>query len=223
MKKIESEIYDSGSRVSDLFNTEKFIGRVASCLVEDGFDINLGDYITKSHIHGHIKVLKSLGLYRVIGRGANKQTMVDDKLLMIISTTLASATVVAKTVIKLVNGDYIGLKFGEINLENYNNLTVDIINNPLPSYCTYLFINRDCGLIKIGRSKDVFKRLFSVQSNVGTKNIDIVAYKNTDIESVLHIKYRFYRKYGEWFDLPIDIVLDIINENNFENIINKQI
>lgn len=223
MKKIENEIYDSGSRVSDLFNTEKFIGRVASCLVEDGFDINLGDYITKSHIHGHIKVLKTLGLYKVTGRGATKMAIADDKLLMIILTTIASAPIISKTIIKLVNGDYIGLKFGDINLENYNKLIVDIVNNPLPNYCTYLFMNRDCGLIKIGRSKDVFKRLYGVQSDAGTKNVDIVAYKNTDIESILHVKYRFYRKYGEWFDLPIDIVLDIINENNFENIINKPI
>ena len=219
MKTIDNNTFKNSGRISDLFNNQKFIHRVASCLIEDGYDINFGDYLSKSYIHGHIKVLKSLNLYNVKGRGLNKKITVNDKLHLIILSTISDEETIAKTIISLSNGDYIGVVFGSINTDNYNNLVVDIINNPLANYNTYLFINNDCGLIKIGRSKDVFKRLYSVQSEIGSKNISIIAYKILDIESELHIKYRMYRRYGEWFDLDMDTILDIINEEKFEHII----
>jgi hypothetical protein len=64
---------------------------------------------------------------------------------------------------------------------------------------TYLIKNKRNGFYKIGRSNNPLKREKTLQS----EEPDIVMVKtwDEDIESKLHIEYKYYRIRGEWFEL----------------------
>ena len=217
MVELDKQIFENPEKAYETINSIGFCERVVACLIEAGHPINFGDYTAKCNVYGHCTVLKKLGLYKTSGRGNNKTVFVDNMLLLIMKSTICSQKIVSKTIVGLMNGEYIGVKFGNIDVQPFLLMEIKITNNPIGGYNTYLFLNKDNGLVKIGRSKDVFKRLRSVCAEQKTNNIDLVAYKSADIEGALHIEHRFKRKHGEWFELSIDETLDIININSFNN------
>ena len=114
----------------------------------------------------------------------------------------------------MVNGKYIGLKFGEVEVDNYNKLKEFLVINQLSDYNTYIMFNPLNNLYKIGRSKNIMNRLIQIQ-NEFCKEVVIVAYLDSDIESMLHFELREFNSFGEWFKLTSDQILDVINKNNF--------
>ncbi len=224
MMELDKAWFEAPNRIGGMINTDKLIGRMAACLLEDGYPINIGDYISKCAIYGHIHVLKKLGLYKVSGKGKTKAVKVNPKVLLNMKLTVCTPLVFGQTLIALWAGEFAGLSFGEIDFTAYNALDMSFIKPPRPKpyFSTYLFLNKDNGLIKIGRSKHVFTRLLQVQKEVGTKNVDVIAYKILDIEALLHIEHRFKRNFGEWFNLSLDEAFDIIKKHSFDTIVNIQ-
>lgn len=92
-----------------------FYDRLYYSLKECGVDIAYGDFSSRVISNGTIKVLKALGLYRVIGRGENKCIFVHERLKLIIDTTIESPEIIAKTTIELGKGKYVGLEKFKIN------------------------------------------------------------------------------------------------------------
>lgn len=64
---------------------------------------------------------------------------------------------------------------------------------------TYIVRNTKTGLLKIGKSRDVYERVSALQTGAGCK-IDILAVIPGDSERKLHAKFKKYRVHGEWFD-----------------------
>jgi hypothetical protein len=80
------------------------------------------------------------------------------------------------------------------------------------TFDTYLMTDNS-GLIKIGKSFDVTKRLKDFNNSNST--ISLIAYLKRDIESELHSRFRIFNVKGEWFNLSSDQMLDLISEYNF--------
>jgi hypothetical protein len=77
----------------------------------------------------------------------------------------------------------------------------------------YTYLIQDCnGLIKIGQSKNVKKRIQQLQTAHG-KKLKLLAYCLADkyLEKRLHRMFFFHRKQGEWFDCSSEIKTTIIN------------
>jgi hypothetical protein len=72
-------------------------------------------------------------------------------------------------------------------------------------------------VIKIGRSKDIISRLNSIKTN-NTDKMYLIGYIYTneyiELEKELHIKFKEKRKTGEWFDISILSIIDLIQKNN---------
>lgn len=64
---------------------------------------------------------------------------------------------------------------------------------------TYIVRNNTNGLIKIGRSRDVEKRVRSLSTAAGSE-LELLCTIDKDIENELHRKFSSYRTVGEWFD-----------------------
>lgn len=89
----------------------------------------------------------------------------------------------------------------------------------------YVYImSNDFGLYKIGISKDVNKRCAQIKNNGGVPTKVEYSYLPStcialELERTLHLKYKDYRKIGEWFELEDisevikDIESEFINEN----------
>jgi hypothetical protein len=78
--------------------------------------------------------------------------------------------------------------------------------------CVYLIREMEQGRIKIGKSKNVVKRLkhFGIALPFQIEEVHFIATKNYDeLEQHLHKKYAYKRVNGEWFDL---------DENDIEEI-----
>lgn len=67
------------------------------------------------------------------------------------------------------------------------------------AYKTYIIKDSITGFYKIGRSKDPKIRERTLQSERPV--INIIKVFETDIEKILHNKYKEYRVRGEWFEL----------------------
>jgi len=80
------------------------------------------------------------------------------------------------------------------------------------NFATYLMTDNS-GLIKIGKSLDVLKRVKDFRN--GNSTISLIAYLKNDIESELHNRFRVFNVKGEWFNLSPDQILDLISEYNF--------
>lgn len=80
--------------------------------------------------------------------------------------------------------------------------------------CVYLI--ESGGLIKIGYTSNFKKRL--LQYNIHNTNINIVGVFETEnaffVESKLHEAYKDFRVKGEWFDMPIDVLCELLNYFN---------
>lgn len=78
---------------------------------------------------------------------------------------------------------------------------------------TYIGVDISNGLVKIGKSKDLYTR----ESCLRVSNIHfyMIAYVDMDIERELHIKYSVYNVDREWFHLNKKQVKGIISKYNF--------
>lgn len=83
--------------------------------------------------------------------------------------------------------------------------TVDNSKNGTQTY----ILTDETGLYKIGKSKDVKRRVRSLM--IGNPSIRLVARIPKDVESVLHDQFKDKRVSGEWFRLT-DLDLDFIKE-----------
>ena len=80
--------------------------------------------------------------------------------------------------------------------------------------CVYLI--ESGGLIKIGYSSNFEKRFKSYKTH--NLNLNILGVFQTEkafqIESKLHKKYKEFKVNGEWFDLPLDVLCELLNYLN---------
>ncbi len=196
-------------------NQNYFYDRLYHSLVEDGIDITYGDFCSRILKNGTVKVLKAMGLYSVRGARENKRSYIHEKLELIINSTIADNKIVSKTIIDLVDGKYLNIdKFSIDDLSLFMALDNDYPHSIDLSKCTYIVFNKHNKLHKIGRSSNVFDRLNSLRNEI-TPDLELVAYVSNDVEGMLHKEYIDCRKFGEWFELSNDNILDIKNKHNF--------
>lgn len=214
----ELEKYDI-SNIGEAMSQSKFIDRLYACLLEDcNFQIEYPLFVSMIRKNGIIKVLKALGLWKVTGARFSKKTFIHPKLQLIIDTTIASNEIIAKSIIKLVDNQYTNTnKFNIESIDEFLNLKEGTIENKtIGTYCTYIIKNPNDNSYKIGRSKNIKRRLYDLSSIFKTDLI-LVAYLGYDIEEQLHKRYFVRNKhlFGEWFSLNTDDILDLKNEFNF--------
>jgi len=78
---------------------------------------------------------------------------------------------------------------------------------------TYIFKKEGTSILKIGRTRDLEKRLRVLTTSSGC-NLEVVAIFYGDIEKLLHYKFSHLRTIGEWFD-------DM--EGEIENLLNNEL
>lgn len=199
---------------SDRLNDLTFTDRVYQVLIEDGNDINYGEYIAKYYRNGMTRLLKSLGIYKVTGRADNKQIVVHPRLLLIIETTLLDPQIIGLNVVKLMNGGYDPTPFIGIDFSEYDKLEMSVATKQAGNFSTYIIFNPSNNLYKIGKSKNVFKRFESLKSEFN-HDLQFVGFCENDFESELHFEYKLHRVFGEWFRIATDDVLDIFLKYKF--------
>jgi len=91
---------------SSKINNPFFYDRLYAIMKEHGNDLNYGEYCAKVLANGCIKVIKSLGLYKVIGKGETKKTYMHDMVYLIYNTTVADSLTIANNIVKLFDGKY---------------------------------------------------------------------------------------------------------------------
>lgn len=193
-------------------NQAYFYDRLYFSLKEEGISFNYGDFVSRILKNGTIKVLKSLGLYKVEGARRNKTVYIHEKVKLIINTTIADSSVVSNTIVELSKGHYVNIpRLAVSSYVEFNKLDSDYPCSIESSKCTYIIFNPENNLHKIGRASDVFARLKTLRNEISPK-LDIYGYINKDIEGVLHKEYSEKREYGEWFSLCNNDILDIKNK-----------
>lgn len=107
-------------------------------------------------------------------------------------------------------------QINEFNDERTDELNEEVrghIRKPKPLVAGYIyFLKADNGLIKIGRTKDLDKRLDHFTTKLPYKLELIHSIKTSDyvgLEESFHDKYKANRKRGEWFDLDDSDIEDI--------------
>lgn len=88
-------------------------------------------------------------------------------------------------------------------------------NHPIeiPTINTYLAKNDHNNNVKIGKARDISKRLSSLKTS--DPSIFIIGYVQRDIEKELHQKLEAYRFDREWFLLSDKQINDLMNEYKF--------
>lgn len=200
----------------ELFNSAKFIDRVYSFLTGFGMEINYGDFVSKFYKNGMVRLLKSLGLYKTIGRGGNKKTYIDYNLHFIVDTTIKDANHHAKSIIRLMDGGYAFHKYEKTPPKEYFSLPCGLQKRQAGNYATYIILNPNNSLYKVGVSKNIYDRLTQLKREV-SPDLKIIAVCEKNHEREIHFKYREVRQFGEWFSLSTDDVLDIFNEFKFKS------
>jgi hypothetical protein len=199
---------------SGKINTPFFYDRLYAIIQEHGNDINYGEYCAKVLANGCIRVLKSLGLYKVTGRGETKKTYIHEMVELVYNTTVADPMIIASNIAKLFNGEYIGIeKIRITDKTEYDLLSIDYPYNVNTSKCTYIFYNPYNSFFKIGKSRDVFHRLNQLKKEVNP-HLELIGWMDRDIEGELHKEYMVKREFGEWFSINNDDILDIKNNHN---------
>lgn len=85
--------------------------------------------------------------------------------------------------------------------------------------CVYFIRNKYTKLIKIGKTKNIAKRISQIRSmfknhfgvNDGLELIGILPVFNGEeskLETYLHKKYKYYNTYGEWFNIDFSVILN---------------
>lgn len=206
--------FDSGKIDMSRLNQSYFYDRLFFVLQEDGNDIKYGEFASRIMKNGAVRVFKSLGLYSVKGARDTKRTYINEKLLLVINTSIASSDIVANTIIEMTSGKYNNI--GKIKIKDFSLFYLLSDNYPCSvdlSKCTYIIYNPQNKLHKIGRSANVFWRLNSLRNEISPK-LELIFYIDNDIEGILHKQYVDVRMFGEWFKLSNDDILDIKNKNN---------
>jgi hypothetical protein len=200
---------------SSRLNQQYFYDKLFYAILEDGNNLKYGDFCSRVLANGTIKVLKSLGLYKVTGKGETKQIHIHPKVLMIYKSTVADNKTISDTIIKMVDGYYIGIKKIILqNLHEFYSLKDDYPHSIDSSKSTYIIYNPLNDLYKIGKAKDVFSRLAILKNDLSC-NLELIAWNKKDIEYKLHSLYKNERQFGEWFRLNNDDILDIKNKYDF--------
>lgn len=200
---------------SSKLNNPSFYDKVYHTLKEHGNEINYGEYCAKILANGCIKVLKSLDLYKVSGKGETKKTYMNDFVLLIYNTTVADNKTISESIIKLYDGTYCGINNIKIkDYTKYDLLSTDYPFNINSTKSTYILYNPSNNLYKIGKARDVFKRLNKIKKEVNI-DVEIIGWNGYDIEHKLHKEYMIKRVFGEWFSINTDDILDIKNTHNF--------
>lgn len=208
--------FDMPFRFAEKINHSEFSERLYFCLKEDGNDINYGDFHSKFLKNGLIKIIKSLGLYKVKGSRENKKVYIHPKLEIIISSSCYDNKVISKTIMDLFDGKYANIpSFENLNLYEFNQLPNNDVFNKSHGYGTYIALNERTGLFKIGKTRNVERRIVKLKQEFGD-NINLISFFSEDVEYELHEKLKYNRVYGEWFDITLDCALDISNEYGFE-------
>lgn len=206
------------------FENPYFYDRIYAVIKEENENFCHGEFVLKIEANGIIKVLKSLGIYKTVGRGENKKNLIHPRLKLIIESTIADAKTISKTIIDLVDGKYTGLDLFNLNFTEYSKLEYRSEKTKYKyngGYKCYLIKNSANDLTKIGMSKKVFSRFQSLAQEFGD-GLTLVGYSNRDLENVLHIEYKEKRKFGEWFDLSNNDINDIILKYDFEVLNNEK-
>jgi hypothetical protein len=209
MKEIQI-VKDFSSKINNPF----FYDRLYAVIQEHGNDLNYGEYCAKVLSNGCIKVLKSLGLYKVMGKGETKKAYIHDMVYLVYNTTVADHIIIANNIVKLFNGEFADMeKIYVKDKSAYNLLSTDYPYSSNSSKCTYVFYNPCNNLYKIGKSRDVFYRLNQLKKEVNPL-LELIGWIDRDIEYKLHKEYIFKRRFGEWFNINNDDILDIKNNHN---------
>lgn len=216
---IELKSHIGISNFSDRTKDSVFVDRVYQMLVEDGIPLNYGHFISKFYKNGMIKVLKSLGVYQVVGRAENKKIFVHPRILIIIDTTIVEPEQIGRNIVRLTNKEYDMTPFciNDIDIVSFNNLEMSMAEKEEGNYATYLIKNPHNGLVKVGRSKNVFKRFLKLK-NEFSQDLIFVGFCKKDFESEIHFEYKDLRVFGEWFNLSSNDILDIYSKYLFKEL-----
>lgn len=192
-----------------------FIDRTYASLLESGVELVYGEYYAKALANGHIKVLKSLGLYKTTGRGGNKKTVVHPGINLIISTTVADARQFSRSMVDLFNGKYKGsFDFDVTNLRGYHELNASVSTRAIGNFATYIIYDPSNNCYKIGKSKNIYRRL-RVLRNLHNEQLQLIGMCPMNHELQIHFDYQSKREFGEWFSISTDDVLDIFSKYSF--------
>ena len=201
----------------DKLSGNNFIDRVFFCIKEDCDFISYTSWYSKVMQNGIIKTLKSLNLYITKGRGLDKKIYVHKKIYLIYITTCLSPKELAKNIIAMVNGEFSGTP--KIKIESFvdfNSLKDFEFTKLNNGYFTYILLNTDNMLSKIGRTKNISNRINSIKRDSATENIHLISLKSIDIEGYLHNLMKDKNVYGEWFKLDYKDVSFIVDDNDFD-------
>lgn len=80
-------------------------------------------------------------------------------------------------------------------------------------YKTYIALDENSLLYKIGKSENPEKRIR--RSSTFSPFVKLLFVSCEDVEHIIHEKYSDFRKHGEWFDLPKNVLDNIIKDYGF--------
>lgn len=207
----------ASKNVASKLNSDLLFHRIYASMIEDGVNVTYGEMYSKFTRNGLIKLLKSLGFYKTTGARETKKVFVHEKVLLAINLTIEENNITAKTLIDLTNGKYVGIAKMEVNdFSNFYALPDNEFVIKEHSFGTYIIFNNKSNLFKIGKTKNLGKRMSLLENEYGVK-LQLIGFLDTDIESELHIKYSKNRVHGEWFNISMDTALDICNKYNFKH------
>lgn len=79
---------------------------------------------------------------------------------------------------------------------------------------TYFVLGVKTGLVKIGRTTCAVKTRLTAMQIGSPDALRLLAVIDADVEGWFHREFACYRKHGEWFELPLDVVQAIENKEN---------
>ena len=152
---------------------------------------------------GVVETLKSFGVYQVTGRGENRQTWAISHLWVLIAME-CHPKLYAEAVVE-------GYDPEEDWMFGRNKDAEPAM--PYKPYQTYVMVDNNTGLYKIGISRTPYKREQTLQSEKPA--IKMLFFLNMNVEKDLHEKFDSKRVRGEWFALDESDLLYIKNLTPF--------
>jgi hypothetical protein len=201
-------------------SSKQFYDRLFFLIKEENESILYSEFVSKVHIHGAVKVLKTLGLYKTFGKGTKKITFVHPRIEFLLYSTIPDFETSGKKIMELLSGVYYGLNRFEVNFSKYKKMPFKDDETKLKyngGSRTYLIKNKSDNLTKIGASGAVHKRLKSLSRKLGN-DLMLVAYCNVNIERLLHKEFKHKQVLGEWFNLSDKETSELIEKYDFETL-----
>ena len=201
-------------------SSQLFYDRLFFLIKEENESVLYSEFASKIHIHGAVKVLKTLGLYKTFGRGTKKITFIHPRIELLLDSTMPNFEVSGKKIIELLRGAYCGLNRFDINFTEYQKMPFKNDKSELKyngGSRTYLIKNKSDNLTKIGASGKVHKRIKALSKKIG-KDLILIAYCNVNIEKLLHKEFKDKQVFGEWFNLSDKDTSELIEKYDFESI-----